>query len=435
MATSKKSQTQTPVAKRMRRKSNPVDRGEIRDLEVYKCADGYNPLVSIGGEKEELLGKMPYSDNFLKDAARRWGGGRYLYFIPVYGDSTWGSGDALYCPEVIEPEIIPDYDPEIGLEMLDEDDLDDADLRNPEVVRSKIEIARLKAELKASSQNGVRSSIGELLEGIKIIEELRGQSPPQKSFAEQLREAKEVNELINPKSEQSQPQSPQSHRSEDEIFVSAIASKPEIVEKLASGVFRKFLGDGAAADSDPWAEIVRETIQSGQAAAIVQAAFAGLSGLLSPLMSRGETPQSAPPQSPQQPAQIDTPQTPQAPDTAAALQQNANDDLADFYQTVSPYLEQVIADMRTNTNIERAISIIDGYCAMHQRHAEKLLGYLGTPADALFANITSIPGCEDLKSLPHGQTWLSQLQDELFSEESDKGSETDQAGDDQKGGQ
>src|SRR5262249_38340551 len=146
-------------------------------------ANDYNPLTSTGGAKEELLGRMPYSDNFLKDAAQRFGGGRYLYFIPVNGDGTWGKGFPQYCPKGIDAAV------------------DDIDLH--------VKIAKLEAQLEAAKRNGSHSQIAELMAGLRELDTMRASTAPaQRSLVDEYRAAKELVETVNPPRRENQTPAP-----------------------------------------------------------------------------------------------------------------------------------------------------------------------------------------------------------------------------------
>lgn len=309
----------------------------------------------------------------------------------------------------IEIESLEEFDfddSESDLGLLDEDELDDAQLRNPDVVRAKIENARLKAELKAASRNGAQSSVSELLEGVRMLDEMRGQSAPQKSIVEQLREVKEINEIISPRREQSQPTAQHPQLSDDAVILNALANNDAIVSKVKS-LMKGFFSDKAEKEEISLADVAMEAVKSGQLSKSIEAAGGALQGIVAMILPRRAEQQPQTPQLEQQTQSAPmagqaTPQ-PIAPSTPEAA----------YQQT----LMHVLTELEKNAPIEPVIMSIDAFFIQYPQYQDTVCNFLSMPPKELLAIIGKIPGADHLPTLPHAENWIDQLQKQMFPED------------------
>jgi hypothetical protein len=401
-----------PVTRTPRRKTESDGWGDVKDFDVYKCADGYNPFTSTSGAKEELLGRMPYSDNFLKDAAQRFGGGRYLYFIPIDGNGNWGSGKPLYCPKVTDA---PD---------------DDSDLR--------VKVARLEAQLENAKRNGSHSQIADLMAGLRELDTMRAQAGSQKTPLEYLREIKEANELLNPRRE-SNPAQQQTDNSDLEIvkaFTPLLSSDDASVRENANDIISKFVTKVAKGELS-LAEVGMELVRSGQIPTIVSTAISGFGNLFSmfknaaqaqaptvqvqqqqPYGPNGYHAQQQPPQvqhqSPAQPL-------PQAPQQAQQPQQAAQPEQAQMPSPEEQALALLMDHCARNQPAKIAFDRLMAYADAinEQAPAYSIDGYIEmlavTPTDTVIEFLKTLPNGAQVANMAHTPSWCALLQSAIKS--------------------
>lgn len=198
-------------------------------------------------------------------------------------------------------------------------------------------------------------------------------------------------------------------------FLQVLAKDTDIVGKLAKGTLGKLLGDGVAADRDPWADVAMEAIKSGQGAQILSSAidaiFRGMSGM-------GRT--AAQPQTINTaPAVEIAPPIPGAPATIAPAAQPAVE-LSPEMQVLSLALDHCAQNLPPQIAAQRITAIADQI--NEQAPAFSIDGYLDLfasmdTAAALEMAQTLLPERADIASLPHAVGWTAQLQVLLKSEE------------------
>jgi len=321
----------------------------------------------------------------------------------------------------IEPleefDLIDDSDSDLSL--LDEDDLDDAQLLNPDVVRAKIENAKLKAELKAASRNGAQTSVSELLQSIKMLDELRGQGAQQKSFIEQFREIKEVNELIIPRREQPQPTAPQPRLSDDAVILNALANNDAIAGKVKNLV-KSIFTDKAEKEEISLADVAMEAVKNGELSKSIGALGTVAQNIFAMFVPGGAQQQPMPPQqTPQpQPAQQSQPTTMDAQPAQQSISAISPD--AAYQETMS----QVLTMLANNSPVEEAVKTINGFLFLYPQYADAIDMQLGQAPEMLLSTISAIPGCEPLAMLTHAKEWIENFQKAFFPDEEIEPNET-----------
>lgn len=326
-------------------------------------------------------------------------------------------------------EIEPlDVEPENDLGLLDDDELDDAQLLNPDVVRAKIENAKLKAELKALSQNGGQSSIASLLQGIRMLDEMRGQANPQKSLVDQLREIKEINDLIAPRREQPHANAPQPTLSEEEALLKTLlrADKGKlIIDKISSGLLKKAIGDTAESEANPWIELARDVISSGQAAEIVKVAMGGLGSLFTPLFHKPPIQQPAQPQiiasaamaQPPMPEPTTPPALNQPEPTAQQFGGQSPEEIA-VMVAIRRLVARILPAMQMNADPIPTVNLLVSHCDVFPEHAPLIQLWMQGPAESLLMMLNqNVPEAQAITAMPHALEWTQKLQAAYFADE------------------
>lgn len=324
----------------------------------------------------------------------------------------------------IEIELLEE-EAEDGLGMLDGDDLDDSQLLNPDVVRAKIENARLKAELKALSQNGGQSSIASLLEGIRMLDEMRGQANPQKSLVEQLREVKEIYEFTNPRREPSAPAPRQPEPLDPEIaLLSMLAKDEDLMARISKGLAGKLFGEKVAEEPDPWADIVKDVIKSGQAPMIVREAISGLGSLLSPFLPKSAAQQPAQNHAPAEPpmtaASENAAQPPALNQAGPQAQQfggQSPEEIA-VMVAVQRLIGRILPAMQMNVEPGPIVDLLISHCDVFPEQEPMIQAWMQAPAESLLLLLNqNVPEAQPITALPHALEWTQKLQAAYFPDD------------------
>ncbi len=395
----------------------PVTTSEISTISIYSLPDwdaDHSTSPHRYGNGGKSFGEF-HTEGDAKDWLRRNGyEGHFAAAERIKGKfvKSWH----------IEIELWED-DAGNDFEMLDEDDLDDNQLSNPDVVRAKIENARLKAELKALSQNGGHSSIVELLQGYKLLNEMQGQGTPQKSLAEQLRELKEVNEIISPPRREPQHSTPQ--LSDDAVILNALAKNEGIAGKVKDLV-RGIFSDKGDKEEITFADVAMEAVKNGELAKTVEAAVNGLGSLVLSMLPRQQ--HAAPPMV-EQPMQAHS----QMPQGSAPHAQADN--------LVSAAVERLIGHilpaMDINDDVIPANNALVSFCDLFPEHAPMINSWMRAQPEYLLALLAqATPQAEAIVSKPHAADWVKRLQTTFLTDEPEEGDD-ETAGTDasQTGGQ
>jgi len=335
---------------------------------------------------------------------------------------------------------LPESEDDAGdddLSYLDPDDidLDDADLLNPVVVRAKIENAKLRAQLDAASRNG-HGGLGDLLEGVKFVEEIKRQAAPQKSLAEQIREAKEIAEIVTPRREVNP--APQPQRSDEEILVSTIMRNPDVADKISGSVFKKLLGGESFKEGPTWEEVAYKAIENGEASkianALVNLVGTGLGNLFSafapkPAELAQQAPQQPastvqPPQVAQQPQQVlsEAPQQ-QASQPAPEIVQQSQATQSEQAQQLMP-IDQLIYSlvqlMEKQAPIAEAVNTVNIACVRYSAFGlgDSVDELIELPVDQILAMLTAYH--PPVAQMSHAKTWLESLINALTAEGGDE---------------
>ncbi len=345
---------------------------------------------------------------------------RHFAFVRII-DNKLGKGKQWH------DTVLPDDDAgDNDLSYLDPDDigLDDSDLLNPVVVRAKIENAKLRAQLDAASRNG-HGGLGELLEGVKFVEEIKRQAAPQKSLAEQIREAKEIAEIVTPRRE-SNP-APQPQRSDEEILVSTIMRNPDVADKISGSVFKKLLGGESFKEGPTWEEVAYKAIENGEASkianALVNLVSTGLGNLFSAFAPK---PAELAQQAPQAPTNQTT-QSAQAPQIAPA-ETPALPEIAQQPQATQPQIEQgpmqmapvdalvysLIAAMEKQAPIADAQNLINIAIVRNPELGDSVDEILNLPVDQILRMLTAYHS--PVAQMTHAREWLQSFVNSLATE-------------------
>jgi hypothetical protein len=330
------------------------------------------------------------------------------------------------------------------LSLLDPDDidLDDTDLLNPAIVRAKIENAKLRAQLEAKNAHG---GLGELIEGVRFVEEIKRQAAPQKSFVEQVREAKEIVDIVSPRREVNPASAPVPPTVDPKLeALKAIVGDPELRE-IAKDAALEIIGVKRKGDSDPWAAVADKLLDHPQFPTIAQGAvnaavnlvgnaLSGFASFFAPRQAPAPTQQAPAPQAPavqptQQPPQVAPIETPQS--LPEAQQQQASQPAPET-TNVDPYvgmLTRVITMMANNAPADEAVKTVNGFLLLNPAAGELIDDQFGQDPDTLLGAIATIPGCEQIAKLGHAKSWIEQFQAKFFDEgngEFDQVTEVDQ---------
>ena len=303
------------------------------------------------------------------------------------------------------------------LSMLDADDFSDSDLLDPKLVKRDIKIAKLQAQLDAQSaapkSNGFSvSAIDRVFE--QVLTERLKPVDPLEDYIERIRVFKEAEAFFTPKT-QNPVAPPQPQRSDDEVFLAAIARNPDVMERITGGVFKKLLGDNAASDESRWADVALEMIQNGQLAKIAEVAVAGLGGLLSLSMPRRA-------EQAQQPA-------PHSNFASPAQPQNHQAATVEVPAPIAALLDAI----RTNANVQEVAQAIRA--AMQQQPAlvPMIDQWLRQEPHSVLIQLSQLgPEAAQVCALPHSAGWLGDLFDALEAM-NDEADPQEQAGADEQG--
>lgn len=324
----------------------------------------------------------------------------------------------------IEPMEEETSDDDLSLLDPDDVDLDDADLLNPAIFRAKIENAKLKAQLEA--RNGHSSSIGELLQGLRALDEMRGQGASQKSLAEQLRELREINEIITPRRESNPGPTPQPQVDPKVSALKIIAENPSLAE-IAKEVFG--FGSKGEGDGDRWAEVAIKAVENGEASKIVTAltglVSTGLGNLISAFTPRQQqtpahqapAPQASAIQPPQQqvaPANVEQPAQLPANDQQQSVQAAQTEQGPMQMAPVDALVYSLIAAMEKQAPIADAQNIINIAIVRNPELGDSVDEILNLTVDQILALLTAYH--PPVAQMAPARTWLQSLVNSLSVE-------------------
>lgn len=242
------------------------------------------------------------------------------------------------------------------------------------------------------------------------------------------------------------PEQPQQQQTTDPKIAALqlIAENPDVMEKIGSGIAKTVLGSKGGDDSDPWAEVAKEAIRSGQASEIVASLIREIMAPFRNMWGNQNNGQAQMAQAPlqnqptEQAAQVPLLQTQQQ--GVEGNQQNAPTGRG------STELPQGVQNQaQTITPAEQALAVVIANCAQKTppqivadqllKHADLLNeqapiysidGYLDMfaimPVDDALEFVKTQPGGEQVASLPHAKEWTAELQ-RLIQEAGQEGEE------------
>jgi len=371
-----------------------------------------------------------YLGEFITPAyAKRWLRDHERYGAFAIVERVNGKIGKSWPHEIDPPDAGIDQDlSDDGFELLDEDEFSD----NP-VTSLRIKNAKLSAKLEAASQNGAHGSMNQLLQGLRALDEMRGESAPQKSLAEQLREVREVNEIINPRREvNSAPAPPLVDPKVSALKI--IAENPNMIE-IAKDVF----GLKRESDSDPWADAFNKLLDHPQLPQIAGAIFTplagGLGNLFTSIASLLAPRQPQAPTNPDQGAQVaqqaPAVQPQQAPPQVAAAEAQALPEAAQQPQATQPQIEQepmqmapvdalvysLIAAMEKQAPIADAQNLINIAIVRNPELGDSVDEILNLPVDQILRMLAAYH--PPVAQMAHAREWLQSLVNSLSAEGDD----------------
>ena len=80
--------------------------------------------------------------------------------------------------------------------------------------------------------------------------------------------------------------------------------------------------------------------------------------------------------------------------------------------------------LANNSPVDEAVRLIGGFLFLYPQYADAVDMQLGQAPEMLLSVISAIPGCEQLATLTHAQTWIESFQREFFPDEGVTGETT-----------
>ena len=237
---------------------------------------------------------------------------------------------------------------------------------------------------------------------VQVIEQ-----QPLPSPKEQLKEALELVKMVQGITGTSANSAPAAAPMDPELAVLQVLAKDEtFAAKLSKGLLGKFFGD-VKDEPDPWAEVAKEAIRSGQAGELLKVGITTLFQSFSGIF--GQPANNAPAAAAQPPAQ-------QPQRTAPPPEQSSPQELTPAEHLLSFVLEQchrnapreAVADQiftfADQVNETDPLNSVDWYIRAFA---------LMPPDDALAFVNQSVPGAERVTTQPHAKAWTTELQELL----------------------
>jgi hypothetical protein len=232
------------------------------------------------------------------------------------------------------------------------------------------------------------------------------------------------------------PEQHQEPKSEEEIIAGAIIKQPAVIESVVESIIKRAGVKGGSDSSDEpwWAGVLKDSITTGQLAPTVQGIVKALfpNGLFGGLFSGGQQNGQAPMATPQvqnQPIQqeqvplLQTQQQGNVGDTQGASEGSGPTELSEGVQNqaqqITPEqhaLSRLIQNCQRDVPVQVAFQQLVNYAdAINEQAPEysidgyiDLLGSMETEQAIEF--VKTIPGGEQIASLPHAKEWTAELQ-------------------------
>ena len=230
------------------------------------------------------------------------------------------------------------------------------------------------------------------------------QPPP--SPKEQLKEALELVRMVQGITGTSVANPAAVAPDDPEVAVLRLLAKDErVLDKLSKGLLGKIFND-VKEEADPWAEIAKEALRSGQAVELLQVGikslFQGFSGFFPQFASNAPAAQQPRPQPPPQPPPKDWP--PQALPTQT---------LAPSEELLSYVLQQCHLNAPREAVADQIITFADQINETDPLQSVdwyiRAFALMPTDEALVFVN-QSVPGSERITELPHAKVWTAELQ-------------------------
>jgi hypothetical protein len=258
------------------------------------------------------------------------------------------------------------------------------------------------------------------------------------ALKEQLEMAKLMREAYGFAPEQSQQQ--QQTTDPELAALQLITKNPDVMEKIAGGIAKSIFGGKGVADDTPWwADILKDSITTGQLAPTVQGVVKALfpNGLFGGLFPGGNNGQAQVATAPLQTNRpVDNQQSTDGRTVIAQEIPQGNQSLQPANGEVDqqggmplapqdPYAQMltgVITTLANNGPVEDAVRRVDGFLLMAPQYTETIDAQFSQPAENLLGAISTIPGCEQIAQTEHAKGWIESFQAKFF-EESQEGEE------------
>ena len=326
-------------------------------------------VTGIGGIYEEIQARF----------VPRLGPGRYRITRRSGGKLKGQWVENVRAPQ---PIITPDSnETQVSEEWEDEIPANAEEGISARELRAIIENVRLKAELDAikryQSQPPPQTQ----------VQPQRPQPPP-KTLLEQLREMKEIKELLS--DEPAQQTAPA--LTPEVILAKAIVENPSKFGAFTERLMAKVLGANEEEDSASWAKVAARGVEllAENLPSVVQA----LTALRAQPAINATMQQTAP----NAPAQPIAPHDPMA----------AYQDL--FSQKLFPLLQG-------NGSTAQAAAEVRAFLVRFPQFTDAVYSFVGMPVPELLATLAHIPEAAQLVQLPHAAQWLEAFRDELVEDE------------------
>lgn len=239
---------------------------------------------------------------------------------------------------------------------------------------------------------------------VQVIEQ-----QPLPSPKEQLREALELVKMVQGISGTSANPAPAAAPMDPELAVLQVLAKDEtFANKLSKGLLSKFFGD-VKEEPDPWADVAKEALRSGQAGELLKVAISSIGETIRGFFP--QQPNNAPAAAAQPPAQQPMP-TAAPPEQLQQQQPVTPEDhllslvLEKCYRKVPPKAarDQIIK-FADDTNYTDPANSVDWY----------IDAFAAMPTDDALAFVNSyVPGSEQVTTMPHAKAWIAELQQLLI---------------------
>lgn len=231
---------------------------------------------------------------------------------------------------------------------------------------------------------------------------------PLPSPKEQLKEALELVKMVQSISGNSASNSAPAAAAplDPEVAVLQLLAKDEtVINKLSKGLIGKLFGE-VKDEPDPWAEVAKEALRSGQAPELLRA---GINALFQGFSGFFPQQNNAPAAAAQPPAQQPTP-------TTAPPEQLQEPPLSREEELLSIVLEKCYRNVPPEAARDQIIKFADEVNENDPANSVDwyIDAFAAMPTDAAIAFVNqAVPGSERVTTMPHAKAWTAELQELL----------------------